>query len=338
VKAAGIDEIRVGTVRALPGQQQFGFLNVAETCDGAPVRIPLAIVQGTAPGPVLWLQAGVHGTEYVGTGAIQRVLRELDPSDLRGTLVCVPMVNILAFRSGSRSALQDGVDMNRVYPGKPLDRAMHVCAHTEIVVHRLFTELSRLAHFVVDCHDGGFFMQMAPFAQYIGGKDGCEGRSQALARACGLRLVWCLDEAEATAKTPGCLMHAAVRVGIPAIMIEVGGQGRLAESDVATAHRALLNVLRHIGMLEGRAIIPEEQHHISRGHRLRSQTGGTVWCAVEPLTHVRRGQVIQVITDLFGCEKERLVAPVDGVVIGLRTLGMVNSGEYCSSIGELSHE
>jgi len=333
--AAKTAPLQVGTAVAIPGKKQFGVLDVGETNDGVPIQIPIGIVNGTAPGPVLWLQGGVHGTEYVGMGAIQWVLQGIDPSELKGVIVCVPMVNILAYRAGARGAPQDGMDANRTYPGKPLAEAMHVHAHTEMMVHKLFSFIKEHADYVVDCHDGGWFMTMAPFAQYLAGETEWEAASRAMAGAAGMALIYRLERAEASKKTPKSLMFSSAEAGIPGITIEIGGQGRLDEDDVARAHQALLNVVKHLGMLEGAVLIPGPQHRVRKGHRLRSETGGVLWCKAKPLDRVKKGDVIQIITDLFGRERERLVAPVDGIIVAIRTSGMVNSGEYCSNIGEL---
>jgi predicted deacylase len=327
--------LQIGTARAVAGEIRYGVINVGETCDGAPIQVPLAIAQGRAPGPALWIQNGVHGTEYVGLGALQRILRNLCPAGLKGTLICLPMMNILAYRAGSRAAPQDHLDMNRVYPGAPLQRAMHFSAHSEIALRALFSRARRVADVLVDCHDGGAVMGMAPLAQYVAGGWAYEQRCDALARATGLPFIWKLDTAESTAKTPNSVLTVAARLGLPTIGLEVGGGGRLDEADVACMADALLNVMRYLGMLGGKDPRFRPQHRIRRGHRLRPSVGGVLWNRIDLLERVARGQVVQVVTDLFGRVKQEIVAPVDGVVIARRTRATSNTGEYCSNIGEL---
>ena len=115
----------------------------------------------------------------------------------------------------------------------------------------------------------------------------------------------------------------------------MGGGGRLDERGVVRMCDAILNVMRHLGMLAGERSYPQPQQCIQRGHRLRPSVGGVLWNRVELLEHVSPGQIVQSITDLFGREKQEIVAPVEGVVIALRTCGSTNSGEYCSNVGEL---
>lgn len=331
-----MDELQVGTVVARRSERAFGTLKVAELNDGSPVEVPLGILHGANPGPVVWIQNGVHGMEYTGMGAIQRVLRGVDPAALTGSIVAVPMVNILAYRAGTRGAPQDGLDMNRSYPGRPLGQAMHVFAHTEFVIHQIFEEIRRVANYVLDCHAGGWFTTMAPYAQYfvgLGSDAEYEKTCQRLAEASGLTIVWRTQAAFAAEKAPSSLKIWAAKASIPGITLEVGGQGRMDEGEVARFHLALMNILRHLEMIPGEVVIPEPQVRVVKGHWLRPQTGGCLWVKATPLERVKQGQVIHVITDLLGRERERLLAPVDGIVTGIRTLGMVNTGDYCGNIG-----
>jgi predicted deacylase len=88
-----------------------------ETSDGAPVGIPVVIVTGTSPKPVVWVQAGVHGAELTGIVAVLEMSQSLDPSRLRGTVVLLPLVNVTAFRRWLRSSDIDSMDINRVFLG-----------------------------------------------------------------------------------------------------------------------------------------------------------------------------------------------------------------------------
>ena len=196
----------IGTARAVAGEIRFGAIQVGETCDGAPLLVPVAVAQGKAHGPTLWVQNGVHGTEYVGMGALQRILQTVRPSELKGTLICVPVMNILGYRAISRVAPQDQMDMNRVYPGASLERAMHIFAHSEIVVNTLFSQARCVADVLIDCHDGSAVMEMAPMAQYAAGGGELERRCESLALATGLPFVWKLEAVESAEKTPNSVL------------------------------------------------------------------------------------------------------------------------------------
>ena len=48
-------------------------------------------------GPVLALVSGAHGTEYTSIIAIEKLINLLDPSQIAGTVILVPLVNIQSF-------------------------------------------------------------------------------------------------------------------------------------------------------------------------------------------------------------------------------------------------
>lgn len=328
------DLITIGTASAGRGQASYGALKVAELNDSSAVEVPVAIVNGRQQGPVLWLQNAVHGDEYVGLGAIQRLLGELDPQTLRGAVIAVPVANILAFRARHRSSPQDGMDMNRVWPGKPLEVAMHLQAHTEIVAHKLLTFIKQYAGYVIDCHDGSAQASMSPYVAYYTGPAEWEAKSRELAMASGMTIVWKTMVEFVSEKFPGSIKVELARANVPGVTLEMGGQGRLDEVDVARMHLALRNIARHLHMIDGEVVRPDKQVFVSKGNWLRTSAGGVFWAKVKPLQRVKKGETVAVVTDLFGREKERVLSPADGLIIGIRTAGTTASGEYAGNVGE----
>jgi len=326
--------ITIGTATAERGSTAYGAIRTGELNDGSPVEVPVAIVNGRHDGPVLWIHNAVHGDEYVGLGAIQWLLKELDPAALRGAVIAVPVVNILAFRAGQRAAPQDGMDANRIWPGKPLAQAMHLQAHSEMVVYTIFNLVKEHADYLVDCHDGSKLADMSPYVAYNSGYGSWEETSRGMAVASGMTIVWEIPGTFLAEKFPGSLRGELARVNVPAITLEMGGQGRLDRGDVERMHLALRNILCHLRMTDGEVQKPDEQIFVSKGNWLRPSVGGIFWAHVKPLQRVTKGETVAIVTDLFGREKERLLAPADGLVIGIRTAGTTASGEYCGNIGE----
>jgi predicted deacylase len=100
---------------ALPNRQRhYGWLEVATRADGSAWRLPLLTVTGEEQGPVLVVTAGVHGDEYEGIEAIAEVYRRVTPSELRESLIMMPVCNMPAYEAGSRSSPIDGLNLARV--------------------------------------------------------------------------------------------------------------------------------------------------------------------------------------------------------------------------------
>src|SRR5215472_5307202 len=86
----------VGSATASPGQKATGFIEVPAGTDAA-TSIPVAVIRGAKPGPVLALVSGAHGTEYASIIALEELIQSLDPAQVAGTVIIVPLVNIQSF-------------------------------------------------------------------------------------------------------------------------------------------------------------------------------------------------------------------------------------------------
>src|SRR3954465_13826763 len=88
-------------------------------------HIPLTVLVGpeARPGRGLVAFGSNHGNEYEGPVALKRLLRDLDPAQALGRVIIVPVLNVSAFRSGTRdSVADDRVNLNRAF----IDGAGHV--------------------------------------------------------------------------------------------------------------------------------------------------------------------------------------------------------------------
>src|SRR5215831_17670962 len=86
----------VGTAKATRGQTAFGAIEVPAGSDAA-LSIPVAVVHGARPGPVLAIVSGAHGTEYTSIIAVERLIGQLDAAQVAGTVILVPLVNRASF-------------------------------------------------------------------------------------------------------------------------------------------------------------------------------------------------------------------------------------------------
>src|SRR5688572_30501748 len=90
-----------------PGEGRNIHLTVSESYSGITIHIPLYVRRGMEPGPAVFVTAALHGNEINGTGAIRSIIRDPACHIRAGTLVLVPVLNILGFDRHSRY-LPDG--------------------------------------------------------------------------------------------------------------------------------------------------------------------------------------------------------------------------------------
>jgi predicted deacylase len=111
----------IGNGRIKPGTIGRAAIEVGLAADGRSREIPLLVCHGAKGGPVLWINGATHGDEPEGAFSIFRLFEGLDASDVSGTVVGVPALNVPAFEAGKRGDPLDtfSYDMNRLYPGSP---------------------------------------------------------------------------------------------------------------------------------------------------------------------------------------------------------------------------
>jgi predicted deacylase len=306
-----------------PGKARRYRWPAARTDGGTAVNVPLVVLSGRAEGPRVDLHprvvlvAGVHGDEVEGQYALQDLAQELDPGELYGTVVLVLCANPLAAcprhgGPGTRCAPEDGVDLNRVYPGDPQGSV------SQRLAAALF-ELARGADSVVTLHGWSTPGEVLAYVEYPRGSDETALASRAMARASGLERLRALDWPR------GLLPAAAVRCGIPAIEFEVGGRGASRAENRALYRKVILNVLRHRGVLPGD---PQPAPIIREicAYPLHTPVAGMVRRCVELGQNVQAGQKVASVVDLDGEVLAVLAAPVAGEVGAVRHLARVQDG------------
>jgi predicted deacylase len=282
---------------------------------GVEVELPFAVIQGHQPGPRLLLTAGIHGAEYASIAAAGRWMA-LDPGQLVGSLVVLPVVNPLAFdnRSIYNNPL-DGLNLNRVFPGKADGSYAYRLAHW------LTQEAIRGSAAYIDLHGGDLIEALVPFTLFPAG----DPASQQLAEVFGIpRLL--------STGPVGTTMAAAQQMGVPAILAEAGGNGLWPQPAVDLLEEGVRRVMVHLGMLPGQ-LESRPTHLVSQFAWLRSDHRGWWYPAVEVGDQVKEGQLLGRITDPFGTVLQEAYSSVNGEVLFLVTSLAIHPGDPLCGIG-----
>src|SRR5262249_39187909 len=102
----------VGTATARRGQKAYGVLKVPAGYD-----MPVVVVHGAKPGPVLAVAAGAHGSEYASIIAVEMLIESVKADEVAGTLILLPIINVPSFeRITPHVNPTDNKSMNRFYP------------------------------------------------------------------------------------------------------------------------------------------------------------------------------------------------------------------------------
>ena len=297
--------LKVQDLEARRGERVAGYLRISEKPAG-PHRIPMMLINGAGDGPTLVVNGGEHGSEYNGPAGCLTVMKELDPAELSGRVIIVPMVNTLAFEA-------------RWMHGNPVDyRDLTGCYVEEItrggsgvpkisyqVATTFYREVLSQGDYRLNLHGGDLEEDLLTGTMYRRTED--ERRSDenlALCRAFGYE--WIRESLPRPGGQKG--LEFPVTVGT-----EAGGMGRCQSDVVAGVVRGVYNVMKHLGMLEGEPEIPPKAKVFNPYH-LYAERGGFFISDVRAGDMVEEGQVLGVIKDLFGETLEEIVVPTDGVV------------------------
>ncbi|MFB6152144.1 MAG: succinylglutamate desuccinylase/aspartoacylase family protein [Haloarculaceae archaeon] len=309
----------LGTASAGPGEVDTGRLPVGETRDGTEVGLPVAVVNGSTGGDTLYVQAASDGDELNGVGVVQRLLPQLDPTELSGTVLVTGIVNWHAFQVAEHRNPVDDTKMNRTYPGDESGTT------SERVAAATFEAATR-ADLVLDLHQGSTSRMIEECRVRCGSRHRLHDACLELAKVfdCG----HVLDQ-----KGPeGQLARAGPDEGVPTIDPELGGCVGWDESAIRTGVEGVFNVLRYYGFLDGDAD-PGTQTRASGFEQYGAPAGGLVTVHPNLGERVSRGDLLFEVTDPFGRVKEEVTADAGGIFWRARRLPQVATGEYVCSVG-----
>jgi len=308
----------IGPLTVAPGERAEGLIPVGTSSYGVQLGIPLVVVNGTQDGPVLCVDAGVHGDEYDGQEAVRRILADTDPAGLRGTLVGIPCMNTPAFEAAARTSGLDHLNLNRIFPGDAEG------SYSQRLAAAFVEQVVPAVDALVDLHTGGTFGEIAPLVILQGGY---EDLATDLALAAGHELVW------KGGTWGGTIRHPTLAAGKPAITIEAGG-GTYRESTVELHVHSVRTIMRRLGMTDGDAE-PRDSCTTVSGTFARSTTGGFYLGHAEPGETCKEGDLIARITDHYGNTLEEVRAPRDGIVLWVRRMRTVRPGDEVVIFGEV---
>ncbi len=320
--------VTIGTAVAAPGTMVRGFIPVTKLAGGASLEIPLIVINGSRPGPCLWVDASIHGDEPEGTLTCQSLARQLSAEEITGTLVLVPAMNVPAYEAGQRGNPLDtfSYDMNRIYPGRAEGYL------TERIAWAHAEWMKKIADLEISIHSGGAHSYLSETI-FVNEDE----KSIELAKAMGRG--W--DVVLSAISPKGNPMAVMLEAGKTGITVELGGRSATSPEEMkrveAALVEAILNVMRHYGMLAGTPHYPAVRYKGVQEALLAPASGLFIPAdGVQCKKLMKKGEPIARIVDIWGDTQAELFAPADGLIFGLRALPNVTTGDWCCFYAKIS--
>ncbi|WP_262689727.1 succinylglutamate desuccinylase/aspartoacylase family protein [Kordiimonas aestuarii] len=294
----------------LPGQSRY-----------TPLSMPLHVIHGRKEGPTLFVSAAIHGDEINGIEIIRQLLKQKSLNRLRGTLLCVPVVNVYGFLHHTRY-MPDRRDLNRGFPGSEHGSL------TSRVAYVFRKQIIDRSDYGIDLHTGSNHRTNFPHIR----ANMADPETARLARAFNTAVT-----VNASLRD-GSLRGYAVEKNIPVLLYEAGEALRFDKLAVRAGVRGVLNVLGAVGMIK-REI--KRRPHVSleaeSSHWVRGARSGLIREAIKLGSRVKAGDRLAYLSDLLGDEQSEIRATQEGVVIGRTNLPIVNEGDALFHVAEFDN-
>jgi len=314
VESLPLDELEPGRVHRLR-------LAMTQNATGNETLVPVFVIRAEGdPSPVVGITAAIHGNELNGIRVVQELAASLarDPSAMRlGTIIAVPLLNVPGYLNETRT-FSDGVDLNRIMPGKPHGN------ESELYAHRIMELIIKRCDYLFDLHTASFGRVNTHYVR-------CDLRSPTVMTLAALL------EPQIILHSPnsdGTLRGAAAQLGIEALTVEVGDPQRIQRGMVREAYSGLTAALAHLGVLDPVDPHPEEELiKCARSYWMYTDRGGLLHVLPSLGERVKRGDEVARLRDVWGDLVVRFYAPEDSVVIGKSTNPTAGAGSRVVHLG-----
>jgi uncharacterized protein len=317
--AADWGAVEIAEERIAPGEVRRFIYQGQRSFEGSFVDFPVFVAHGATPGPTLCVTSGIHGDEVNSVEIARRVFAGVEASELSGTLVVLPSINTLGFRTRQRNMV-DRRDLNRAFPGSANGSVASIVAHT------VFNGVILGCDYLIDLHTGSNLRTNSPQVR----ADGDNPRALELAHWFGVGLI-------ITGPGPdGSIRREATRRGIPAIIYEAGPPYIFLESEIERGVEGVRNVMARLEMTSDSPSESVSKVLVrSRWLRVPRGWGGIYLPRVRVGDSVTEGQLLATIADPVTDQVHEVRAQAGGVVIGMSLPQVVLSGSALFHIGEV---
>lgn len=326
--AASGRSVAIGALTDIPVVQRLHLgdlpvgitrLRVALGCNplSEPVTVPVIVVKGATSGPVLGITSALHGNELNGIPVIHKVVDALDPENMVGTIVAIPVANPGGYVRYQRG-FSDGVDLNRIMPGKKAGSCSQAFAH------KLLQRVIYCMDYLLDLHTASFGRVNSLYIR----------SDMTISVVRRLSLLQNPQIIVHNTGPDGSLRAAAGEMGVHTLTVEIGNPQRFSQAFIDRAVTGVLNTAAFLN-ISPREIVPPKSEPVvcARSFWMFTRAGGVLYVFPAVNTWVHKGQVIAEVRSIYGDLVDRHVAPQDGVVVGKSENPVCQTGDRILHLG-----
>lgn len=295
-----------------------------EDNQGNKVELPISIIRGAKSGPVFTILAGVHGYEYPPIISTQAILQEINPEELSGTLVIIPIANKGSFFG--RTPYINPVDdknLNKTFPGNPAGSI------TEQIAHFITDNIISITDVFLDIHGGDSPEDLIPFVCYYKNEKKPEQTALAkkLSEESGFDLVVSYSYTLNNSDPAKYAFKQAVQDGKTALSIESGKLGFVQEENVSLIKKGVYNMLASLNMYGKSSGPSQDVKFFNKQSYVSASLSGIFYSDYKAGDFVQKEAIVGYTTDEFGKVIEKHHATIDGMILYMLATPPINKGD-----------
>jgi predicted deacylase len=299
-----------------PGSSAQINLNLYQLPTRTVIEIPIYVFRSAKPGPTLLLMAGMHGDELNGIEIVRRLIARKDVrKPLCGSVVAIPVINLISFLSGSRD-LPDGRDLNRCFPGSKTGSL------GSRIAYDLMKEVVSQIDFGIDFHTGGAKINNTPQLRCVFSQD------QNLEIATQFQPPFILN----APFREHTLRKEAARKGKSILVFEGGESLRFDYVSINEGINGCLRLMNALQMTDTE-VLSNKTIQLDAAAWIRAKASGLFHTSKLSGTRVEKGEQIGIICDPYGEQEEKIISPYSGFVIGINNQPVINEGDALMHVG-----
>jgi predicted deacylase len=326
--------ITVGTAVATAGKLAYGELAVPAGSD-AGTTVGVAVINGAKPGKVVAIVSGAHGTEYASVVALTRLITRINPAELSGTVIVVPLLNVASFEQMTPHVNPvDKKGMNAAYPGSANG------TQTERTLALIASQVVKPADVIVDLHGGDIDEDLRPYSYWTRtGNAKQDDESRKLALAFGLDHIIVRDVDLTNPASTRSLSGFSMAQGKTALVAEAGRSGLVLDADVNALINGCLNLLASMKMIARPASAPAAKTvWVGTPNAMTADKAGMFFATARRDTIVQKDAPIGYTTDYLGRRTGEIHASVTGLITYIRGVPSMPAGATIVSISPVLAE
>jgi len=303
-------KIHICDVTIHPGESANLAMPLPERYSCAPMYMPLKVIHGKQEGPCVLIFSTLNGNELNGIEIVNRVVDNVDPNKIKGTLIAIPVLNVYGLTLSSDS-LPGGGSLADCFPGSEDGSFGERFAH-------LFThEILKKADYCIELKTGSLNHNILP--QVYCNFDNLKAKK--LAKAFQAPVVTnVVFEANTLRQTTEDLQ-------IPFLVYEAGEAMRFDENAINVGVNGVLNVMREVDLMEKESVKEISPIFSKDEDWIIAHKGGILHSNVSLGQMIEKHEVLGNIVDPFGSDiSEKLKANDKGIIVGINTTPLVYEG------------